>query len=65
MEQIKKEVKESFVYIIILLGFAIVLFINPDNFLQIAINLFGYISIVWGVILDFHSLRKKNLKLII
>ena len=60
MEKIKKSVKESFVTIILLLAFAVVLFVNPENFVNIAINVFGYISIFWGVILVFYYLRKKD-----
>lgn len=49
-QKIKKEVKESFVASILLLAFAVVLMINPDNFLNIAINVFGYLGIFFGVI---------------
>ncbi len=60
MENIKKEAKESYVFIILLLAFAGVLFINPDNFIKIAINVFGYMSIFVGVILSFYYLIHKN-----
>ena len=59
MEKIKKEAKESFIYIILLVAFALVLYVNPDNFIKIAINVFGYVSIFWGVILVFYYLRKS------
>ena len=60
MESIKKSVKESFLFIILLTVFAVVLIINPDNFINIAINVFGYISILLGVVLSFYYLRKKE-----
>lgn len=60
MKNVKKEAKESFLFIILLIVFAIVLIINPDDFISIAINVFGYISILLGVILSFYYLRKKE-----
>ena len=60
MKDVKKEAKESFLFIILLIVFAIVLIINPDDFISIAINVFGYISILLGVILSFYYLRKKE-----
>ena len=60
MKKIKKEAKESFIYVAILLFFAVVLFINPNNFIKIAIKVFGYVSIFWGIILSFYLLRTKS-----
>ena len=60
MEELKKEAKESFVFVILLLVFAFVLFVNPDNFIRIAINVLGYIGIFTGVILSFAYLIRKN-----
>ncbi len=59
MEKLKKEAKESFVFVILLISFALVLYVNPDNFIKIAINVFGYVSIFWGVILCFYYLKKS------
>lgn len=58
MEKIKKEAKGSFIFVILLIAFALVLYVNPDNFIKIAINVFGYVSIFWGVILCFYYLKK-------
>lgn len=58
MEKVKKEVKGSFIFVILLVAFALVLYVNPDNFINIAINVFGYVSIFWGVILSFYYLKK-------
>ncbi len=60
MENVKKEAKESNVLAIILIVLAIILFINPENFIRIAINVFGYLGIVWGIVLTFYYLRKIN-----
>ena len=53
LKRIKKGAATSFVGAILIIIFAIVLFRNPENFLSVAISLFGYIAIVLGVISIF------------
>ena len=50
IENIKKSCKESFIAAFLLIVFAIVLLINPENFMSSAINVFGYIGVFFGVI---------------
>ena len=50
LENIKKSCKESFIASFLLIVFAVVLLINPENFLNSAINVFGYIGIFFGVL---------------
>jgi len=50
LENIKKTYKESFVVSLLLIVFAIVLLINPENFMNTAINVFGYVAIFMGVL---------------
>lgn len=50
LENIKKNCKESFIASFLLILFAIVLLINPDNFMSSAINVFGYIGVFFGVL---------------
>ena len=50
IENIKKSCKESFIAAFLLIVFAIVLLINPENFMSSSINVFGYIGVFFGVI---------------
>ena len=50
LETIKKSCKESFIAAFLLIVFAIVLLINPENFMSSAINVFGYIGVFFGVL---------------
>ena len=62
LESIKKKIWFSFVASILLIIFAIVLLINPDNFIPTAINVFGYVAIFLGILnLVFYlRLPKEN-----
>src|SRR5699024_86745 len=46
----KKRIWFSFVASILLIIFAVVLLINPDNFIPTAINVFGYVAIFLGIL---------------
>ncbi len=61
-ESIKKRIWFSFVASILLIIFAVVLLINPDNFIPTAINVFGYVAIFLGILnMVFYSrLPKEN-----
>ena len=50
LESIKKRIWFSFVASILLIIFAVVLLINPDNFIPTAINVFGYVAIFLGIL---------------
>lgn len=50
LENVKKGVKESFIASLLFIIFAIVLLLNPENFMNIAINVFGYIAIASGIL---------------
>ena len=50
VENIKKSCKESFIASFLLIVFAVVLLINPENFMSSAINVFGYIGVFFGVL---------------
>ena len=41
VENIKKSCKESFIAAFLLIVFAVVLLVNPENFMSSAINVFG------------------------
>ena len=62
LESIKKKIWFSFVASILLIIFAMVLLINPDNFIPTAINVFGYVAIFLGILnLVFYlRLPKEN-----
>lgn len=57
MEKERKEAKESLVATILFLDFAVLLLLNPDNFMNIAMNVFGYLGIFFGVISVFVYFR--------
>ena len=64
IENIKKSCKESFIAAFLLIVFAIVLLINPENFMSSAINVFGYIGVFFGVInlvMYFRISKEKRL----
>lgn len=46
----KKTCWSSFISAFLLIIFAVVLLINPENFVDIAINVFGYIAVLMGVL---------------
>ncbi len=46
----KKEVVSSFIVAILLIIFAVVLFRNPENFLSVAVSIFGYIAVAIGTL---------------
>lgn len=50
IENIKKSCKESFIAAFLLIVFAVVLLVNPENFMSSAINVFGYIGVLFGVL---------------
>ena len=62
LESLKKRVYSSFIASILLIIFAVVLLINPDNFIPTAINVFGYVAILMGVlnIVFYFRLPKEN-----
>ena len=62
LESIKKKIWFSFVASILLIIFAIVLLINPDNFIPTAINVFGYVAIFLGILnlVFYFRLPKEN-----
>ena len=62
LESLKKKVYSSFIASILLIIFAVVLLINPDNFIPTAINVFGYVAILMGVlnIVFYFRLPKEN-----
>lgn len=60
VEKIKKEVKESFLVTLLLITFAVVLCINPDNFINIAMNVLGYLGILIGIVEIFWYLKKGD-----
>ena len=62
LESIKKRIWFSFVASILLIIFAVVLLINPDNFIPTAINVFGYVAIFLGILnaVFYFRLPKEN-----
>lgn len=50
VSNIKKTCWNSFIAAFLLIVFAVVLLINPENFVNIAINVFGYIAVLMGVL---------------
>lgn len=61
IENIKKNAKESLIASLLLIIFAVVLLINPENFISITINAFGYIAIFFGVLyLVFYFKQPKE-----
>ncbi len=57
LKRIKKSATTSFVGAILIIVFGIVLFRNPENFLSVAISIFGYIAVALGVISTFLYFR--------
>ena len=57
LKRIKKSATTSFVGVILIIVFGIVLFRNPENFLSVAISIFGYIAVALGVISVFLYFR--------
>ncbi len=60
LEKIKKEAKMSFIVSFLLIALAIVLLINPDNFIVVSINVLGYIGIFFGIISVFTFFLKPK-----
>ena len=53
LKRMKKSAATSFVGAFLIIVFAVVLFRNPENFLSVAISIFGYLAIALGVISVF------------
>jgi len=63
-KNIKKDVKESFIAPLLIILFGIVLLRNPENFIEIAINIFGYGAVFIGileVVLYFRTREEQRL----
>ncbi len=62
VESLKKRMYSSFIVSILLIIFAIVLLINPDNFIPTAINVFGYVSVFMGILnfVFYFRIPKEN-----
>ncbi len=60
LENIKNEAKKSIVIAILLLIFAVILMTNKENFIPIAIEIIGYIFIIWGILSCFLYLKKDG-----
>lgn len=62
VESLKKRMYSSFVVSILLIIFAIVLLINPDNFIPTAINVFGYVAVFMGTLnfVFYFRIPKEN-----
>lgn len=59
---LKKKIYFSFIPAILLIILGIVLLINPDNFIPVAINVFGYVAIFLGILnlVFYFKLPKEN-----
>ena len=59
---LKKKLYFSFIPAILLIILGIVLLINPDNFIPVAINVFGYVAIFLGILnfVFYFRLPKEN-----
>ena len=57
LKRIKKSTPTSFVGAILIIVFGLVLFRNPENFLSVAISIFGYIAVALGIISVFLYFR--------
>ena len=57
LKRMKRSTTTSFMGAILIIVFAIVLFRNPENFLSVAISIFGYIAVALGVISSFLYFR--------
>ncbi len=62
LKNIKKNVLESFIGIFLIILFAIVLLKNPENFIYVAIEIFGYGAIFLGVLdlVFFFKIKKEE-----
>ena len=62
VESLKKRMYSSFIVSILLIIFAIVLLINPDNFIPTAINVFGYVAVFMGILnfVFYFRIPKEN-----
>ena len=57
IEQIKKKYRESFIVSLLLAIFAIVLLMNQENFMNIFIQILGYVAILVGILSIFYYFR--------
>ena len=62
IDKVKKEIQGSFVISILLIIFAILLSTNKEDFINIAIKVFGYLSILVGVLQVFTYIRQNEEK---
>lgn len=60
IKNMKKGVKESFLIVCFLVLFAIILFKNPENFMNSAITIFGYCAVVYGVLAVLFFFRSSK-----
>ena len=60
IQNMKKNTKMSFIASFLILLFAVILLKNPENFLNVAINVFGYGAIFIGVLLIVFYFRLKE-----
>lgn len=60
IKNVKKSVKESFLVVFFLILFALILFKNPENFINSAITIFGYCAVVLGVLAVLFSIRSSK-----
>jgi len=64
LKKFKKSIKESFIAPILIVLFAVVLMKNPENFITVAIQIFGYGAIFLGVldiVFFFHSQEDQRI----
>ena len=65
LTNVKKSVKESFIAPLLIIIFAIVLYRNPENFISVAVSIFGYGAIFIGVLdLVFYFRLNESEKLL-
>lgn len=65
LANVKKSVKESFIAPLLIIIFAIVLYRNPENFISVAVSIFGYGAIFIGVLdLVFYFRLNESEKLL-
>ena len=57
IKNIKKEIIESFVAILLIIIFAVVVLKNPENFITVAVQIFGYVAIFMGILNIFFYYR--------
>ncbi len=64
LQTIRKNIKESFLIPALFLLFAIILLINPEHFLKMAVTIFGYGSIFLGILnLVFYFRTDEKMRL--